>query len=58
MSLNYTTKTLNFLSNLDYSATNNEKNDEILRVTFKAICDFIDIDEGGIIAAEELLAGR
>ena len=53
MTVNYTTKILNFLSNLDYSATNNEKNDKIIQETFKAICDFIDADEGGIITYNE-----
>ena len=50
MNLNYSYKIVNYLSNLDYSAVNNEKNDGILKTVFEAICNFGDVDEGGIIA--------
>ncbi len=50
MNLNYTSKIVNALSNLDYSSTNNEQNDALLKNIFDAICNFIDVDEGGIIA--------
>ena len=50
MNLNYTSKIITELSHLDYSASNNDKNDAILNGVIDAIADFLDIDEVGIIS--------
>ena len=50
MNLNYTSKIIDELSALDYSATNNEKNDALLKEIFESLSNFLDIDEAGIIA--------
>ena len=50
MNVNYTSKVLVELNKIDYSLVDNEKNKVILRNIFNAITDFLDIDEGGIIA--------
>ena len=50
MNVNYTSKILVELNKIDYSLTDNEKNKVILRNIFNAITDFLDLDEGGIIA--------
>ena len=50
MNLNYTSKITNVLSKLDYSAINNEANDQLLKEVFEAVANFIDIDDAGIIA--------
>ncbi len=50
MNLNYTSKIINELSALDYSAADNEKNDQLLKEVFDAIANYLDIDEAGIIA--------
>lgn len=55
MNLNYTSKIINSLSGLDYSAINNEKNYNLLKTIFDEIADFVDIDEAGIIAYNETL---
>lgn len=54
MNTNYTSKIIVELSNLDYSALDNEKNKECLRGVFNAIANFMDIDEGGIISYDEI----
>ena len=55
MNLNYTSKIVSALSKLDYSAIDNQKNDELLKSIFEAIADFLDIDEAGIIAYNEAM---
>lgn len=49
MNLNYSSKVIGALSDLDYSAKNNEKNHLLLKEVFDAITNFLDIDDGGII---------
>ena len=49
MNLNYSSKIVSALSELDYSAKNNEKSHILLKEVFDAIVDFLDIDDGGII---------
>ena len=53
MNINYTSKVMVELSKLDYSTTDNEKNKVILRAVFDAITNFLDLDEGGIIAYDD-----
>lgn len=53
MNLNYTSKIINELSALDYSAYNNEKNHILLKEVFEAMANFLEIDEVGIIAYNE-----
>ena len=53
MNLNYTSKIIDELSALDYSAANNEKNDALLKEVFESLSNFLDIDEAGIIAYNE-----
>lgn len=55
MNLNYSSKIITALSTLDYSAIDNQKNDELLKSIFEAISNFMDIDEGGIIAYNETM---
>ena len=55
MNLNYTSKVITELSHLDYSTSNNEKNDAILRGVVDAIADFLDVDEAGIITYNDSL---
>ena len=55
MNLNYTSKVMEELSHLDYSAANNDKNDAILNDVFDAISNFLDIDEAGIIAYNDTM---
>ena len=55
MNLNYTSKIINELSHLDYSAINNEKNDAILNEVFDFIADLLDIDEAGIISYNDTM---
>ncbi len=55
MNLNYTSKIVNALSGLDYSAVNNEKNFALLKMVFEAISNFIDADEVGVIAYNDSL---
>ena len=50
MNVNYTSKILVELNKIDYSIRDNEKNKVLLTNIFNAITDFLDIDEGGIIA--------
>ena len=50
MNVNYSSKVLVELNKIDYSVTANEKNKAILRNVFNAITDFLDIDEGGVVA--------
>ena len=50
MNANYTSKVLVELNKIDYSAADNDKNKTILRGVFNAITDFLNVDEGGIIA--------
>ena len=50
MNINYTSKVMVELAKLDYSSADNEKNKTLLKGIFNAIVDFLDIDEGGIIA--------
>ena len=52
MNANYTSKVLVELNKIDYSAFDNEKNKTILRNIFDAITNFLDVDEGGIIALD------
>lgn len=54
MNLNYSSKIIRALSELDYSATNNEKNHILLKEVFDAITNFLDIDDGGIIVYNSL----
>ena len=54
MNINYSSKIMVELSNLDYSYGDNERNKAILRNVFSAISDFLNIDEGGIIAFDEI----
>ena len=49
MSMNYTSKIVEALSNLDYSTSNNNKNETILKNSFEAIANFLDVDDAGII---------
>ena len=53
MNLNYTSKIINSLSDLDYSTVDNTKNEEILDTVSEAISNFLDVDETGIIAYNE-----
>ena len=53
MNLNYASKIMVELSKLDYSSADNEKNKTLLRGIFNAIVDFLNIDEGGIIAYDD-----
>lgn len=53
MNINYTSKILVELAKLDYSSADNENNKVILRNIFNAITDFLDVDEGGIIAFDD-----
>ena len=53
MNVNYTSKIMLELSNLDYSSLDNDHNKNILRNVFSAISDFLDVDEAGIIAYDE-----
>ena len=55
MNLNYASKIVNALTDLDYSATNNDKNDNILKTVFGAISNFLDIDDAGIIAYNDAM---
>ena len=50
MNMNYTSKVLLELNKLDYSSFDNDKNKNLLKSIFTAVNDFLDIDEGGIIA--------
>ena len=50
MNMNYSSKVLLEINKLDYSSFNNDKNKNLLRSIFTAVCDFLDVDEGGIIA--------
>ena len=54
MNLNYSSKIIGALSELDYSAKNNERNHVLLREVFDAITNFMDIDDGGIIVYNSL----
>lgn len=54
MNINYTSKVMVELSNLDYSFADNERNKVILRNVFSAITDFLNLDEGGIIAFDQI----
>ena len=54
MNLNYSSKIIGALSNLDYSAINNEKNHILLNEVFDSITGFLDIDDGGIIVYNSL----
>ena len=49
MNINYTSKIITELSHLDYSSSDNTKNDQILNGIFTAVSDFLDVDEAGII---------
>ena len=53
MNINYTSKIMVELSKLNYRFGDNEQNKVILRAIFSAIVDFLDMDEGGIIAFDE-----
>ena len=53
MNINYTSKVMVELAKLDYSTIDNEQNKVILRAVFNAITDFLDIDDGGIIAYDD-----
>ena len=53
MNINYTSKILVELGKLDYSSVDNEKNKALLNGIFNAISDFLDIDEGGVIAYDD-----
>ena len=53
MNLNYASKIITELSKLDYSATDNEKNETVLKTVFNSISDLLDIDEAGIIVYNE-----
>lgn len=53
MNLNYTSKIISTLSELDYSASNNERNVLILDTVSESIANFLDIDDCGIIAYNE-----
>ena len=53
MNVNYTSKIIVELGNLDYSSLDNDHNKVILRNVFTAIGNFLDIDEAGIIAYDE-----
>ena len=53
MNINYTSKIMVELAKLDYSSADNENNKTILRNIFNAITDFLDVDEGGIIAFDD-----
>ena len=50
MNVNYTSKILVELNKIDYSVRDNEKNKTLLSNIFNAITDFLDVDEGGVIA--------
>ena len=50
MNVNYTSKVLVELNKVDYSVINNEKNKQTLANIFSAVTEFLDIDEGGVIA--------
>ena len=50
MNVNYTSKILVELNKIDYSVRDNEKNKTLLANIFNAITDFLDIDEGGVVA--------
>lgn len=54
MNLNYMSKILTELSDLDYSAQDNDRNKNILATVFTAISNFLDIDEAGIIAYDDV----
>ena len=54
MNLNYSSKIIGALSELDYSAKNNERNHVLLKEVFDAITNFMDIDDGGIIVYNSL----
>ena len=53
MNLNYASKVLLELNKLDYSSFDNDKNKNLLRGIFTAVTDFLDLDEGGIIALDK-----
>ena len=54
MNLNYMSKVLMELSELDYSAKDNDKNKNILTTVFSAISNFLDIDEAGILVYDDI----
>ena len=53
MNLNYMSKVISALGELDYSSMDNSKNYHVLKQVFNAIADFLDIDEAGIITYNE-----
>lgn len=54
MNLNYMSKVMMELSELDYSAKDNDKNKNILTTVFTAVTNFLDIDEGGIFVYDDI----
>ena len=53
MNINYTSKIMVELAKLDYSSADNDKNITVLRGIFNEITDFLNLDEGGIIAFDD-----
>ena len=53
MNLNYTSKMMNELSKLDYSLTDNDKNEKILKSIFNSISNFLNCDDMGLIMYDE-----
>ena len=50
MNLNYMSKIVSELSNIDYSSSDNDENMRILNNVFNSFTDYLGVDEGGIIA--------
>ena len=53
MNLNYMAKIISELSSMDYSSTDNEENIKILINVFNSMCNYLGVDEGGIIAFDK-----
>lgn len=53
MNLNYTSKMMVELSKLDYSVTDTDKNEHILKTIFNSITNFLDSDDMGLLIYDE-----
>ena len=54
MNLNYMSKIMSVLNELDYSSTNNENNLKILRDMFNSLTNLLNVTDAGILAFDEV----